>query len=435
MALKQETLPACFARGFSDTQPDEDASPPADTAREASPIPGPRVIKRLLKRSLSTMSGVTDLDEDEPPPGRWSAPPTPPTSQSSCPATPLHGTARGSATPHSTVKETNAQRKNVLKRWYRKKQYLKDEPALVQHWEDLQKKYNSHHPALFEFKQKVGECSRGKFDDPYFTQLKKRIKIDSWGKDKQLGSWKQLCDKHGKEVAYRALKQVMIPHVPNTMLMPGHGVQWPENRQFVMEERFWMPHWRDTITWETDDYEFPADLEAQISKFIAESNDDTPKAWDEFAATAETAIPTWMHFPQPAAAAVVQISDDERAIHPDYSGTKYDELHALTFKNLNKLVSEWAKAKQKVDVNINKIKNVEMCKGPAVVHIDSVVGKCEKLYTGLVDSHTTMMVKAKGVLSIHELNEIKHNIDDLWVHYKDVCDFIKPLLLLASLPS
>ena len=86
MTLKQETIAACFAR-FADTQIDEDASPPADTAREASPIPQ-RVIKRLLKRSLSTMSGVTDLDEDEPPPGSWSAPPTPPTSQSSCPATP-----------------------------------------------------------------------------------------------------------------------------------------------------------------------------------------------------------------------------------------------------------------------------------------------------------------------------------------------------------
>ena len=255
--------------------------------------------------------------------------------------------------------------------------------------------------------------------------------MDSWGKEKKLGSWKQLCDKHGKEVAYAALKQGTIPHVPHTMLKPGHGVQWPENRQFVMEETYWKQHWRDTITWETDDDEFPADLEAQISKFIAESN-DAPKAWDEFAATAETAIPTGMHFPQPAAAAVVQ-TEIERAIHPDHSGPKYDELHAFTLKQLNKLVGEWSKAKQKVDVNINKIKSVEMCKGPAVVHIDSVVGKCEKLYTGLVDSHSTMSVKAKGVLSIHELNEIKHNIDDLWVHYKEAVDFIKPLVLLADL--
>ena len=169
--MKQETIPSCFARGFFDSQPDEDASPPADTAREASPIARPRVTTRLLKRSFSIMSGETDLDEGEPPPGRWSAPPTPPTSQSSCPDTPLHGTARGSATKKKRKRPMQT-RKKVYNGWHRKKQYLKHEPALLQHWEDLQKKYNQHHPALFEFRQKVAECGRGKFDDPYFTQLK-----------------------------------------------------------------------------------------------------------------------------------------------------------------------------------------------------------------------------------------------------------------------
>ena len=122
------------------------------------------------------MSGVTDLDEDEPPPGRWSAPPTPPTSQSSCPATPVGGTAWGSGTPQSTMKETDAQRRKVLNKWNQRKQYLKDEPLVRKHWEDLQKKYNAHHPALFEFKQKVGECNRGKFDTAFFAQLKKKNK-------------------------------------------------------------------------------------------------------------------------------------------------------------------------------------------------------------------------------------------------------------------
>ena len=156
--------------------------------------------------------------------------------------------------------------------------------------------------------------------------------MDSWGKDKKLGSWKQLCDKHGKEVAYAALKQGTIPHVPHTVLKPGHGVQWPENRQFVMEETYWKQHWRDTITWETDDDEFPADLEAQISKFIGES--DTP-AWEEFQKTAEAGIPTGMVFPQPAATAVPIKTEIERAIHPNHSGPKYDQEHASLFKNLN----------------------------------------------------------------------------------------------------
>ena len=257
--------------------------------------------------------------------------------------------------------------------------------------------------------------------------------MDSWGKDKKLGSWKQLCDKHGKEVSYAALKQGTIPHVAHTLLKPGHGVQWPENRQFVMEETYWKQHWRDTITWETDGDEFPADLEAQISEFIAENKDDTPEAWDEFAATAETAIPTWMHFPQPAAAAVVQISDDERAIHPDYSGTKYDELHTVTLKILNKLVSEWSRARLRADVCLKKIKTAELCKGPAPVHIDSVLDKCDKLYTGLVRSQITLLVRGKGFLSIHELNEIRHNLDDLWVHYKEAVDFMKPLVALADI--
>ena len=145
------------------------------------------------------MSGVTDLDEDEPPPRRRSAPPTPPTPQSSCPATPLGGTAGGSATPRSTMKETEAQRKHVLNRWNQQKQYLCKDPLVRKHWQDLQAQYNSKHPAIFAFKEKVGECKMGKFDTTFFTQLKKKAKLERWGKDKKLGSWKQLCDKHGKE--------------------------------------------------------------------------------------------------------------------------------------------------------------------------------------------------------------------------------------------
>ena len=76
-----------------------------------------------------------------------------------------------------------------------------------------------------------------------------------------------------------------------------------------------------------------------------------------------------------------------------------------------------------------------MCKGPAVVHIDSVVGKCDELYKSLVASHTTMSVKEKGVLSMDQLEEIKNNIDELWRNYKEVCDYIKPLVALASLPA
>ena len=142
-----------------------------------------------------------------------------------------------------------------------------------------------------------------------------------------------------------------------------------------------------------------------------------------------------MEFPAlPAVTAVPIKTEHERAIHPNHSGPKYDQEHASVYKNLNRLVGEWSKAKQKVDVHINKIKSHEMCKEPAVDHIESVICKCDELYKSLVASHTTMSVKEKGVLSMAQLEEIKNNIEELWRHHKEVCEYIKPLVVLASLP-
>jgi len=65
------------------------------------------------------------------------------------------------------MKEAEAHRKNVLNKWGQQKQYLSRDPLVRKHWEDLQAQYHSRHPALFAFKEKVGECRMGKFDTAF----------------------------------------------------------------------------------------------------------------------------------------------------------------------------------------------------------------------------------------------------------------------------
>ena len=57
------------------------------------------------------------------------------------------------------MKETEAQRKHVLNRWNQQKQYLSKDPLVRTHWQDLQAQYNSGHPAIFAFKEKIGPIS------------------------------------------------------------------------------------------------------------------------------------------------------------------------------------------------------------------------------------------------------------------------------------
>ena len=110
------------------------------------------------------------------------------------------------------------------------------EPELWQHMQDLVDKHVKGHRCITEFKRLIGECKKGDFDTPALKAVKKRIEIKEWGKHAELSSWKQVLEKLGNVVAYTALRQGTLPYVPHSLLLPGHGVKWPDSHEFLLEK-------------------------------------------------------------------------------------------------------------------------------------------------------------------------------------------------------
>ena len=79
---------------------------------------------------------------------------------------------------------------------------------------DLTEKYPKGNPVIAEMKRLIGECKQGNFDTPGLAAVRKRIRIKEWGKTAELGSWKQVLDRLGQNVAYAALRQGTLPYVP-----------------------------------------------------------------------------------------------------------------------------------------------------------------------------------------------------------------------------
>lgn len=154
-----------------------------------------------------------------------------------------------------------------------------------------------------------------------------------------------MVDRHGANVAYAALRQGTLPYVPHSLLLPGHGVKWAESHEFVLERRFWNSTWREELNFETSDETMATD--AQIQKFVAaEGSDIGLPAWDEFRANAKTGIPSGMDCgSRPAEPAREMKTEEERAVHPECCGKKYDELRAMTAKSVHKVIIEWPKHK------------------------------------------------------------------------------------------
>ena len=47
-------------------------------------------------------------------------------------------------------------------------------------------------------------------------------------------------------------------------------------------------------------------------------------------------------------------TEQERAVHPEYYGKDYDELHGAVKKNIDLFLREWPKKKHTSDLNIAK---------------------------------------------------------------------------------
>ena len=116
-----------------------------------------------------------------------------------------------------------------------------------------------------ELKRLIGNCNGGNFNTPELRAVRKRHRIQEWGKDMQLGSWKLVLDTHGPNVAYEALRQGTLPYVPHILLLPGHGLKFPESHEFLMARQFWGERWKTEIEYPDDD---PIETQHGIDEFL-----------------------------------------------------------------------------------------------------------------------------------------------------------------------
>ena len=123
------------------------------------------------------------------------------------------------------------------------------------------------------------------------------------GHDMELGSWKQVLDRHGKNVAYAALKQGNLPYVPHSLLSAGHGVPWPESHEFVLTRKWWKATWRVEVHYRGKETADTADEQAMILEWLNKDGDvscpDTD-SWESMQGRLQTGIPDGEpNFPPP----------------------------------------------------------------------------------------------------------------------------------------
>ena len=281
-----------------------------------------------------------------------------------------------------------------------RKQWLPAHPLLNNYYKKLKATHRAGHPLLREFEQDIASCKTGDFNTPYCRSIKRKQQIEEWGAGNHLASWKQVVAQHGLGVSLWGLKQNTIPHVPHRLLKPGHSVPWPDNREFVISKRYWNELWRDELNWETNDYEYPEDLDEEIRKFIAEQDTDV-----EFIGSAATGVPGWVT--EAAATAIANTANNELkpAIHPDHSNPNYDWLHKEVLRVLKRLGPSWAKVTAAAEVEMYKLKQHPLCQGAGLTHCMSLHEQCNGFYNLLARARTIMSVK--GVLSMKESRHAK----------------------------
>ena len=131
------------------------------------------------------------------------------------------------------------------------RKHLDKDPAFKRYYEDLVALHGRSDPEVDKFKKLISLTRNGRFDtSKELLAIRKNIKVREWGKNVKLGSWKEVVDKHGEAVAYAALRQGTLAHVPHTLLRENHGVKWPNSHQFIMEDSWWTASWREEVNFE-----------------------------------------------------------------------------------------------------------------------------------------------------------------------------------------
>ena len=79
--------------------------------------------------------------------------------------------------------------------------------------------------------------------------------------------------------------------MPHSLLLPGHGVPWPESHEFVLTKKYWHEHWKQEVAFDDED---PVATQQAIDEFLAspETQCEEHTSWTELTATVMTGIPS-----------------------------------------------------------------------------------------------------------------------------------------------
>ena len=148
------------------------------------------------------------------------------------------------------------------------------------------------------------------------------------------------------------------------------------------------------------EYDEDADTQREIDELFA-AHEPPPElpAWDAFMKEASVGIPQGevMPEPTPTPTPATEVPESDRCINPDYSGRKYDEVHATFGKDSKKFIEEWPKKQRTHDVNIKKVATHGMCSGsPAVKTAKDHLAACELDFNHVKRVATDNAVKGKN---------------------------------------
>ena len=297
--------------------------------------------------------------------------------------------------------------------------------------------HRRNHPMLKTLRSEIAKCKHGVFDTPYLRQVKKKCKLKEWGKTRRLGSWKEVCNIHGENVAIAALKQGNLPYCPHTLLLPGHNLKWPDSHQFILSETYWRDSWEKEVGVEADgeDKDTQHEIDAFCDKHKAP--EEVP-AWDAFMKEASTRIPEGevMPEPTPTPTPAAEMSESERRVSPEYTGRQYDLVYTNFKKDSKKFVEEWPKKQRNHDVNIKKTTTHSMCSGsPAMKSAVDLLAACVKDFGEIQTTVTGEAVTGKHSLSQTELQACIDKIDRCRSRELDLTSLMKPLIQLSMLPT
>ena len=175
-------------------------------------------------------------------------------------------------------------------------------------------------------KEVAGDAGKT-FSSAYFSKLRKVTTTAATVDEGEMGSWKQLCDKEGEDVATACHKR--IPNIKNPLLEVGDEVPWPKNRYWELKREFWR---KVKSTEETTEMKTGGDADEAEAEEFANAFDVAHAAtggYSSSSSVAHTAAESLAHKP------IVSAGDAGKEEH----AKKLDK----TLKDISVAIGEWSR--------------------------------------------------------------------------------------------